>query len=76
MPIVPDSPPGRRPAAREPDAVIFYGLTASSMHKVIEFYASREEAEQALREILADEPGWRELLAVVPVKFVAADSLN
>ncbi len=56
--------------------MIFYGLTHSSARKVIEFYASREEAEATLREILIDEPDWRELLAIVPVKFAAADSLN
>ncbi len=54
----------------------FYGLTDCRVQKVVEFYASREEAERALREILVDEPAWRELLAVVPVRFVAADSLN
>ncbi len=56
--------------------MIFYGLSDYRVEKVVDFYASREEAEQALREILTDAPGWRERLAVAAVKLVAADSLN
>jgi len=41
--------------------VTFYGLTdsrlvGSALGEVIEFYSSREEAEEALRDVLTDEP--------------------
>jgi hypothetical protein len=54
--------------------VIFYGLadhrmTGSELGEVIEFYASQQEAEQALREVLADEPKWEGDLGVVTVEL-------
>lgn len=54
--------------------VTFYGLAdyrmvGSELGEVIEFYSSREEAEDALRDVLTDEPGWEGLLAVEIVEF-------
>jgi hypothetical protein len=37
--------------------------------EVIEFFGSREEAERALIGVLADEPGWEDLLFVTPVEL-------
>jgi hypothetical protein len=37
---------------------------------VIEFYASREEAEKALRDVLVDEPGWDRQISVVESTWV------
>jgi hypothetical protein len=37
--------------------------------EVIEFYASREQAEAALKDVLTDEPQWEGLYGVVPVEF-------
>ena len=47
----------------------FYGLAdytlgGSKLGEVIEFYSSRKEAEQALKEVLADEPEWEGQLGV------------
>jgi hypothetical protein len=52
----------------------FYGLAdnrlaGSELGEVIEFYLSREEAEKALREVLADEPEWEGELGVVAVEL-------
>jgi hypothetical protein len=39
---------------------------------VIEFYSAREPAERKLAEILADQPGWGEILEIVRVDFGGA----
>jgi len=45
----------------------FWGLADHSLHEVIEFYASAEEAEQTLKLVLADEPDWAGMLEVVEI---------
>jgi hypothetical protein len=52
--------------------VIFYGLVDHSVSEVIELYASSEEAEGTLRQILEDEPGWVGTLEVVEVELGSA----
>lgn len=48
--------------------MIFYALVAADCpHWAIDLWSSREAAEAALREVLAEEPGFRELLSFVPV---------
>jgi hypothetical protein len=37
--------------------------------KVIDYYATREEAEEELRDALSDEPEWDGVLHVEPVEF-------
>jgi hypothetical protein len=54
--------------------VIFYGLadrrlSDSELGEVIEFYSSQQEAEQALRDVLDDEPEWQGELGVVAVEL-------
>jgi hypothetical protein len=54
--------------------VTFYGLadyrmSGSELGEIIEFYLSQQEAEQALRDVLADEPAWAGMLGVVPIEF-------
>jgi hypothetical protein len=53
--------------------VTFYGLADYRLNdgwgEVLEFYVTREEADAALREVLADEPGWLCELGVVPIVF-------
>jgi hypothetical protein len=44
-----------------------WGLTDHFVGEVIAFYASREEAERALRAVLRDEPDWRGMLEIVSV---------
>jgi hypothetical protein len=52
--------------------VLFYGLadsrlTGSDLGEVVELYVEREQAENDLGEVLADEPGWRDSLRVVTI---------
>jgi len=47
-----------------------YALTSSqSLHKTLDLFLTREAAEAELREILHDEPDWREVLRVVPIEL-------
>jgi hypothetical protein len=36
--------------------VVFWGLASRELNEAIELYATRAEAEQALVDVLADEP--------------------
>jgi hypothetical protein len=52
--------------------LVFYALTDSrltdtELGEVVEFFASREEAEKALRDVLADEPDWDRQISVVEI---------
>jgi hypothetical protein len=54
--------------------MIFYGLadyrlSGTELGEVIEIYVSRAEADQALRDVLADEPEWECELGVVAVEL-------
>jgi hypothetical protein len=54
--------------------MIFYGLadhrlSGSDLGEVIDFYPSREEAGQVLRDVIADEPSWADDLGIVEVAF-------
>jgi hypothetical protein len=49
--------------------MILYGLADYHVLKVIEFYATPEEAEAALVAVLKDEPSFAEILSVVTVDF-------
>jgi hypothetical protein len=49
--------------------VIFYGLAEYTLQEVVEMFVLREEAERTLREVLRDEPEWREILGLVRVEF-------
>ena len=44
-----------------------WGLTDHFVGEVVAFYASREQAERALKSVLKDEPDWRGMLEVVSV---------
>jgi hypothetical protein len=52
--------------------MIFWGLADHRVEEVIDFYATREEAEETLRQVLGDEPGWAGLLEVVEVELGSA----
>jgi hypothetical protein len=45
-------------------------LADSELGEVFEFFASREEAEKALRDVLTDEPGWDRQISVVESTWV------
>ena len=49
--------------------VIVYGIASSLSGDVEDFYATRDEAEATLTQILADEPEFEGQLWVQPVAF-------
>jgi hypothetical protein len=54
--------------------MVFYALTDSrladtELGEVFDFYVSREEAEEALRDVLTDEPEWRCVVGITEVDF-------
>ena len=47
-----------------------YALASSEMlHETLDIFLTREAAEAELREILHDEPDWKEVLRVVPIEL-------
>jgi hypothetical protein len=47
-----------------------YALTSSqSLHETLDLFLTREAAEAELREILEDEPDWKDMLRVVPIEL-------
>ena len=50
-----------------------YALTSSqSLHETLDLFLTREAAEAELREI-EDEPDWKDVLRVVPIKLDGRD---
>jgi hypothetical protein len=49
--------------------MVFYGVLDLRIRQVIEFFASRSSAESFIAECLADEPDWRNVLAVEVIEF-------
>jgi hypothetical protein len=47
--------------------LVDYRLAGTALGEVIEIYSSREEAGNALRDVLADEPEWEGQLGVVVI---------
>jgi hypothetical protein len=52
--------------------MIFWGLADHRVEEVIDFYATREQAEETLKRVLEDEPGWAGMLEVVAVELGSA----
>ena len=47
-----------------------YALTSSqSLHETLDLFLTQEAAETELREILQDEPAWKDVLRVVPIEL-------
>jgi hypothetical protein len=46
---------------------MLWGLADRFVDEVIELYRSREQAERALRAVLADEPDWTGMMEIVAV---------
>lgn len=40
------------------------------LHCVVELYSTRVAAEDALRQVLIDEPGWAYILAITEFKSI------
>ena len=51
-----------------------YALTSSQMpNETLDLFLTRSAAEAELREILRDEPGWKDTLSVVPIELDERD---
>jgi len=50
--------------------VIFYAVVSDEIEQVIEFYSTPSEAEAMLERVLRDEPEWRDLFYIEPIKLV------
>jgi hypothetical protein len=49
-----------------------YALASSELlHETLDLFLTREAAEAELREILEDEPDWKDVLRVVPIELDA-----
>lgn len=47
--------------------MFFYALVAADSDFAIDVFVSQESAEDSLREVLCDEPGFAPLLSIVPL---------
>jgi hypothetical protein len=54
--------------------MLVWGLASREVEEAIELYSTRAETAQALEEVLADEPGCRDLLFVTPIELAAPDA--
>ena len=52
----------------------FWGLASRIVDEAVELYLTREEAEATLRRVLADEPGWNDVVYVAPVELGAGQA--
>jgi hypothetical protein len=51
-----------------------YALTSTQIpDQTLDLLLTREAAEADLREILLDEPGWKDVLRVVPIELDERD---
>jgi hypothetical protein len=55
--------------------VIFYGLATWQGQSVEEFFLTRAEAQECLREVLADEPGWEKSVGLVRLDLSGAEPI-
>jgi hypothetical protein len=55
--------------------MVVWGVVSSEIERVIEFFVSRDEAEQMLAEVLREEPGWVARLRIERIEL-GADCLN
>ena len=47
-----------------------YALTSSQLpNETLDLFLTQEAAETELREILVDEPDWKDVLRVVPIEL-------
>jgi hypothetical protein len=49
--------------------VILYGLADARLQEAVELFSNREQAEEALAQVLVDEPDWSEWLSIVRLDF-------
>jgi hypothetical protein len=54
-----------------------YALTSSQgLYETLDLFLTRDAAEAELREILQDEPDWKDILRVVPIELYEKLSNN
>ena len=56
-------------------AMVVWGVVSSEIERVIEFFVSRDEAEQMLADVLREEPGWDARFRIERIEL-GADCLN
>ncbi len=54
--------------------MLLWGLASRELNEAIELYATQAEAEQALIEVLVDEPAWNHLLFVTPIELAGPET--
>jgi hypothetical protein len=59
-------------SSRNPDALVFYGVVDGDGKSVIEFFATREEAETFITEVESDEPEMAATFRIEALEFETA----
>ena len=54
--------------------MVFWGLASRELNETIELYGTRAEAEQALVDVLIDEPGWECVLFATPIEIAGPET--
>jgi hypothetical protein len=49
--------------------MVFYAVVSDEIHRVIEFFRTRRDAERVLARVLQDEPDWRDILHVERIEL-------
>ena len=52
---------------------IYAFTTTQLLHETLDLFLTREAAETELREILLDEPDWKDVLRVIPIELDERD---
>ena len=55
--------------------MVFWGLASRELNEAIELYGTRAEAEQALVDVLIDEPSWECVLFVTPIEIAGPETV-
>jgi hypothetical protein len=49
--------------------MVFYAVVSDEIHRVIEFFRTRRDAELVLARVLQDEPDWRDIMHVERIEL-------
>jgi hypothetical protein len=61
-----------RRGGRSIPPVRLYGLALYTVNEIIDWYSTREEAEEAVRHVIADEPGLAGIVGVETIELEIA----
>lgn len=53
---------------------VFWGLASRELNEAIEHYAMRAKADQALLDVVIDEPSWKYVLLVTPIELARPET--